>query len=209
MTFPLIDPRELDHPDHFDDAIRNFRSSDRYIPSALAQQLYEMAGHRCTICEAPWLEVHHIDELREGGKTEYVNLIVLCPNCHTRVHQEGVPTKTELRHYKLKQEVAYKLPVLGRLSQDEKHLLKDLAGLPVERRPTHLIEYVNPSLAEKSGNPQPDYLYLLACGILVFHPGTSVLDSSGTEYQVGGGIGLSPTGLRWIDYLCQAERLPE
>ena len=208
MTAPLIDPRELDHPDHFDDAIRSFRSSDRYIPSALAQQLYEMAGHRCTICEAPWLEVHHIDELRDGGKTEYVNLIVLCPNCHTRVHQEGVPTKTELRHYKLKQEVAYKLPVLGRLSQDEKQLLKVLGELPTEQRPTHLITYVNPSLAVKNGNTQPDYLYLLSRGILVFHPGTLVLNSSGTEFQVGGGIALSSEGLRWIDYLCTTSRLP-
>lgn len=209
MTAPLIDPRELDHPDHFDDAIRNFRSSERYIPSALAQQLYEMAGHRCTICEAPWLELHHIDELHGVGKTEYVNLIVLCPNCHTRVHQEGVPTKTELRHYKLKQEVAYKLPVLHRLSQDEKQLLKVLGELPAEQRPTYLIRYLNPGLAEKNGNVQPDYSYLLSSGILVFHPGTSVLNGHGTELQVGGGIGLSPAGLRWIDYLCQAGRLPE
>lgn len=83
MTRPLIDRQSLDHPEHFDDEIREYKSNARYKPTALEQLLFEMAGHRCTICDAPWLEINHITELAEGGKTEYDNLIVLCPNCHT------------------------------------------------------------------------------------------------------------------------------
>ena len=86
MTQPLLDRNSYDHPEHFDDDIRTYRTSERYVPTPLEHHLFELASHRCTICHAPWLEIHHIDELSEDGKTEYDNLIVLCPNCHTRVH---------------------------------------------------------------------------------------------------------------------------
>lgn len=117
MNRPLLDRSTYDHPEHFDDEIRAYRTSARYIPTPLESLLFEMSAHRCTICLAPRVEIHHIDELAEGGQTTYENLIVLCPNCHTRVHIEGVPSKAELKHYKLKQEIAYQLPILSHLLQ--------------------------------------------------------------------------------------------
>ena len=73
---PLLDRSAYDHPEHFDDEVRAFRTSERYVPTPLEALLFELAGHRCTICAAPWLEIHHIDELGDGGKTEYQNLVV-------------------------------------------------------------------------------------------------------------------------------------
>jgi len=70
MGKPLIDRSSYDHPEHFDDVIREYRTSERYLPTPLEHLLYEMAGHRCTICSAPWLEVHHIEELADDGATE-------------------------------------------------------------------------------------------------------------------------------------------
>jgi len=209
MTRPLIDRENLDHPEHFDDEIREYKSVARYRPTALEQMLFEMSGHRCTICSAPWLEIHHIIELANGGKTEYDNLIVLCPNCHTRVHAEGVPCKEELRHYKLKQEIAFELPVLSRLSKDERRLLNELASMESNALVTHLIGYISPRIAEANQKAQPDYTYLMECGILLFDSGTVMLDGDGKEHQVSGGLTMSYKGIRWIKYLAKTNRLPE
>lgn len=35
---------------------------------------------------SPYLEVHHIKTLADGGEDTVVNAIALCPNCHRRVH---------------------------------------------------------------------------------------------------------------------------
>ena len=132
MSKSLLDRSAYDHPEHFDDEIRAYRSSARYVPTSLESLLYELAGHKCMICHAPWLEIHHIRELCEGGSTEYENLIVLCPNCHTRVHAEGVPSNAELTHYKLKQEIAYELPVISRLTVEERQLVDEISKRPAE-----------------------------------------------------------------------------
>lgn len=34
----------------------------------------------------PFLEVHHIEFLSQGGKDELDNMVALCPNCHRKVH---------------------------------------------------------------------------------------------------------------------------
>jgi len=34
----------------------------------------------------PFLEVHHIEYLRNGGKDSVSNVVALCPNCHRKVH---------------------------------------------------------------------------------------------------------------------------
>lgn len=50
----------------------------------------------CQLCEkkapfkrkdgTPYLEVHHINYLRNGGEDTVTNTVALCPNCHRRVH---------------------------------------------------------------------------------------------------------------------------
>jgi 5-methylcytosine-specific restriction protein A len=36
--------------------------------------------------EGPFLEVHHLHRLSDGGPDHPVNVVALCPNCHRRVH---------------------------------------------------------------------------------------------------------------------------
>lgn len=61
----------------------------------LARQSKEAAGYACQICgdqvEDPviarrFVHSHHIEPLGEKGQDVLENLIVLCPNCHSRVH---------------------------------------------------------------------------------------------------------------------------
>lgn len=47
--------------------------------------------HKCAVCgldEECCLEVHHIDENRKNSSVD--NLIILCANCHARVHRGGL-----------------------------------------------------------------------------------------------------------------------
>ncbi len=66
-------------PSHYGNIQKNYR--------ALAYRNYEKVCAKCGYNEYPEiLEVHHIDENRENNKLE--NLIVLCPNCHRKVHHK-------------------------------------------------------------------------------------------------------------------------
>jgi len=69
----------------------------RYGRSALvAQQALQRAQGRCELCgssapfvdlnDEPFLEVHHIIPLSEGGTDDLQNTAALCPNCHRAVH---------------------------------------------------------------------------------------------------------------------------
>lgn len=54
------------------------------------------AGGKCELCRAqapfmrvdgtPYLELHHIVPLATGGKEALSNLVMLCPNCHRKMH---------------------------------------------------------------------------------------------------------------------------
>ena len=209
-----IDRRMLDHPEHFDDEIREFKASDRYVPTALEQLLFELANHRCTVCRAPWLEVHHIDELSEGGLTAYENLIVLCPNCHTRVHRENVPSKTELRHYKLKQEIAYELPVLSRLTSDERNLLAKAANLSFEKQVVFSESHCREVEAETQGEAVAIYrhevgLYQLqVSGIVSIEQGFTCTMSDGKKVSVQLFVRFTGKGIKWLSYLHETNRVP-
>jgi len=40
------------------------------------------------------LDLHHIDEVSEGGGNEVANLIPLCPNCHALYHRQSIPRES-------------------------------------------------------------------------------------------------------------------
>ena len=54
-------------------------------------------GNKCENCGFnkfyEGLEIHHIKEHKNGGKTTVNNLIVLCSNCHSYVNKKGVLPK--------------------------------------------------------------------------------------------------------------------
>ena len=209
-----LDRRQLDHPEHFDDEIREFKHSNRYVPTDLERLLFELAAHRCTICRAPWMEIHHIDEISEGGATSFDNLIVLCPNCHTRVHHEGVPTKTELRHYKLKQEIAYELPVLSRLTAPEKELIAQVAGLPQEDQVTFSRKYWRELEATNEDEAVAVYrreiglLHLQESGMLNVEQDHYIPLPENGKKSVALIARFTGKGVKWIRYLQETNRVP-
>ena len=213
MPPPLLSRDQYGPPEHFDDEIRAYRTSARYVPTALESLLYELAGHRCTLCHAPWLEIHHIQELSEGGSTEYDNLVVLCPNCHTRVHAEGIPSKEELRHYKRKQEIAYELPVLSRLSLGERQFLSVLANVSREAQ----LSYSRSVHREISAASHDEAVALARHDIGFFELLEAGMVSVDLEHAIGTGeqlvsvsirLRLTGKGVKWLRYLRETDRVP-
>lgn len=59
------------------------------------------AGGTCQLCNRPapfrdrdgepFLEIHHIVPLAEGGQDSIENVVALCPNCHRRMHVLNLP----------------------------------------------------------------------------------------------------------------------
>lgn len=69
----------------------------RYAKSAYAKKAYRTYKLKCAICgleEECCLQVHHVDENRNNNEVE--NLIILCANCHCRVHRGGLEITEEI-----------------------------------------------------------------------------------------------------------------
>tara|TARA_B100001059_G_C17802863_1_gene567292 strand:+ start:45 stop:260 length:216 start_codon:yes stop_codon:yes gene_type:complete len=56
---------------------------------------------------SPFLEVHHIDFLKNGGDDTIENVSALCPNCHRKMHALEIKEDIE----KLKVKVKIKLEI--------------------------------------------------------------------------------------------------
>ena len=77
----------------------------RYLPQPLRDKLLVEADHRCCICpdHEDITEIHHILEVSDGGIGIYRNLIIVCPNCHAKIHREiGKYSPNQLKMYKEK-----------------------------------------------------------------------------------------------------------
>lgn len=77
----------------------------RLLSQSLKDRLLVEVAHRCCICpeHEDITEIHHIVAVGKGGSSNYENLIVLCPNCHAKVHREkGKYTPAQLKMYKTK-----------------------------------------------------------------------------------------------------------
>lgn len=72
-------------------------STNQYSRSnAVRQYAKKRANGRCEGCNSPapfqnkrnepYLHVHHLEELSEGGDDSPDNVVCLCPNCHYRIH---------------------------------------------------------------------------------------------------------------------------
>jgi hypothetical protein len=74
------------------------------ISKQLKDKLLVLSKHACMICRAPYTISHHIESISEGGGNEWMNLIILCPNCHHRVHVTKEIKESQLRIYRQKAE---------------------------------------------------------------------------------------------------------
>tara|TARA_R110000850_G_scaffold109051_7_gene221832 strand:+ start:3742 stop:4563 length:822 start_codon:yes stop_codon:yes gene_type:complete len=82
-------------------------SSERFVrdPEVIAWVLEEAAGN-CENCGSPapfkrlngepFLEVHHVRPLGEGGPDTTDNAVACCPNCHRRLHFDEVKDNLRL-----------------------------------------------------------------------------------------------------------------
>lgn len=62
----------------------------------IREYVKELANGICQLCDnkapfevkgKPFLHVHHIEYLSEGGEDTIENAIAVCPNCHAKIHQ--------------------------------------------------------------------------------------------------------------------------
>jgi hypothetical protein len=150
--------------------------------------------------------------LGQGGNTEYENLIVLCPNCHSRVHRENIPDKQQLRHYKLKQEIAYGLPILAKLTQEEAEFVRSIAALPegeaILFTKSHHAFIAGKSIedVQRRARMRIGLLYLETEGIVRSEFESPVLLRTG-GYSISVNIRMTDKGARWVRYLRVSGRL--
>lgn len=96
----------ISKPEKFDPISQtNFKRSDIIKTYALSR-----ADGKCESCEndapflkrngQPYLEVHHIIELNNGGSDSPKNVAAICPNCHARVThgQDATEFNNELKN---------------------------------------------------------------------------------------------------------------
>src|SRR5665213_2628462 len=76
------------------------RTPSRYIPVAVQRELRMDARDRCSLSghlipfreantniESSLLELHHVIFFSQGGESIEDNLMLVCPNCHAKVHR--------------------------------------------------------------------------------------------------------------------------
>lgn len=64
--------------------------SRKAIPQAIRIAVLTEAGYRCGVPTCRTIiaiDLHHIEEVHEGGGNDAGNLIALCPNCHGLYHR--------------------------------------------------------------------------------------------------------------------------
>ena len=79
--------------------------ASRNIPKQTEKLAYQQAGSRCSFChfdDVSSLDLHHIVPRSENGSNEPSNLILVCKNCHARIHS-GVIPEAEVRRVKASQ----------------------------------------------------------------------------------------------------------
>ena len=210
----IVRNKDYDHPEHFADKIEEYNSEQRYIPTPLLDLLLEQAGHRCTICKENCYDLHHINFLNDGGKTEYDNLIALCPNCHRRVHKENIPNPQQLKHYKLKLEVSYSLPILGHLTIEEKKLISEISQyktleelLTFSERFYEVIENPDQEEAKKIFRKKIGLFNLELNEIIALDYGFCISSVEQNSCGINLHLRLTPRGIKWIDYLNETKRI--
>jgi hypothetical protein len=53
------------------------------FPDSIRNEALRRAHFKCVACHAPFVEVHHITPLSEGGANTLDNAAPLCPGCHS------------------------------------------------------------------------------------------------------------------------------
>jgi hypothetical protein len=92
------------------------------IPKAVRDKVLVDAMHRCCLCPEHHeiIDLHHIEQISEGGPNTEDNLMAICPTCHAKIHRiRNRYTPEQLRMYKERwvQLCAQGLPLDVRIAQ--------------------------------------------------------------------------------------------
>jgi 5-methylcytosine-specific restriction endonuclease McrA len=70
--------------------VTNYANKDRFIPNALYREI--KARKKCKLCnkivKKGKLQIHHKVPVSQGGKSDYMNCIGICKECHDKAHVE-------------------------------------------------------------------------------------------------------------------------
>jgi hypothetical protein len=69
------------------------QKKSRHIPKSVSDEVQKRHFFECAWCGVHLTERHHITEFHKEGEHTIENLILLCPNCHTIVHNGGIPAE--------------------------------------------------------------------------------------------------------------------
>jgi 5-methylcytosine-specific restriction protein A len=102
---PFLTTKIIILPDKEDNAgslVNKAEEDTRMVLDALRQR----SAGKCELCKQPapfvtsdgipYLEVHHIVPVSQGGKDTIDNEVLLCPNCHRKVHLVYSPSDIEI-----------------------------------------------------------------------------------------------------------------
>ncbi|HIF9162850.1 TPA: HNH endonuclease [Photobacterium damselae] len=87
----------IDYPKGNEVPIKTSQIVDRYGRDvSVAAYVKNCANSQCELCKStpflksstnkPYLEVHHVKKLADGGSDTVTNAVALCPNCHKEIH---------------------------------------------------------------------------------------------------------------------------
>lgn len=78
----------------------NMKENSRYIVKSEKDKVDKSSNFKCAWCGVNLMERHHIEPYSEGGRNVSENLILLCSNCHTLVHQGKISAEELLQRRK-------------------------------------------------------------------------------------------------------------
>jgi len=95
-------PENNENPDQKQILSRAFTRSEE-----VRTWIVENAGGKCEACDSPapfstasgrpYLEVHHVVSLADGGPDSINNCVALCPNCHRALHHSHEKSTMRMR----------------------------------------------------------------------------------------------------------------
>ena len=143
------------------------------------------AGYKCanpTCRQVLTLEIHHLDQVSEGGSNTPDNLLALCPNCHSLHHAGHIPIAS-LR--------AWKFMLLALNEAFDRRTIDLLLAL----RTLH-NHYV-------TGDGVLQCAALVASGYVIVRPGQHDLQEGAPRWDTGGPplytLSLSERGERFVE----------
>lgn len=97
----------------------------KHISKQLKEVIYQRQHNRCVCClNSEKLEIHHLNPVALGGCSNIsFNLILLCPECHKRLHLADLEiclTILEYAYYLIHQELPTDIEQLRELAEQIK-----------------------------------------------------------------------------------------